>query len=92
MLQYILYVLAPIPYIFFNPIMSENNGWQDVGKFFMGFTGAGILAIPSILLHAKIIELGAFILQMCGLGSLGIAAAIITICQQEESAGVYYAI
>lgn len=91
MLQYIFYVLAPIPYVFFGPV-SESNGWQDVGKFFMGFTGAGIIAIPSILLHARIIVFGAFMLQICGLLSLGIAAGIVILSQQDGGGGDYFAI
>ena len=71
MLQYICLLLAPIPLLFFSPGAltggggaHDGGGWEDVGKFLLGFTGVGILAVPSILLHAKAIELGAYLLEV----------------------------
>jgi len=71
MLQYICFLLAPIPLLFFSPgaltsssYDSGGGGWEDVGKFLVGFIGIGILAIPSVLLHAKTIEFGAYLFEV----------------------------
>ena len=38
--------------------------WAECSKFMTGFSAVGAIAIPSILLHAHLIVVGAFLLQL----------------------------
>jgi len=67
----LLYVLVPMPYLFFGSSsnggyqdMSSSEGWQNAGKFLVGFTGIGSFAIPAILAHSGVITSGACIMEI----------------------------
>ena len=83
MLQYIIFLLAPIPYVFLSPssifemaTAPATTGWEDVGKFLIGVAGVGAVAVPTMLLHLGVITAGAFIFEMAGLGCACAAGAI----------------
>ncbi|KAI5066778.1 hypothetical protein GOP47_0017306 [Adiantum capillus-veneris] len=65
MLTLIMYVLIPMPFLFFGggsiEAMSsmEAGEWANIAKFLMGFSVVGSLGIPSILYHAQIIDAAA---------------------------------
>jgi hypothetical protein len=65
MLTAFVYVLVPMPYLFFGGGAGGSNlasSWQDAGKFLVGFSAVAAVAIPAILYHAQVrasIELGA---------------------------------
>ena len=53
-----MYVLVPMPALFFSSGGDYGSnlasGWQDAGKFLVGFSAVGSLAIPAILYHAAV--------------------------------------
>ncbi|KAH7438350.1 hypothetical protein KP509_04G011500 [Ceratopteris richardii] len=65
MLTLVMYVLIPMPLLFFGGgslevITSADSGeWADFAKFLTGFSVVGSLCIPSILYHAQIIQAAA---------------------------------
>ncbi|KAJ7542720.1 hypothetical protein O6H91_09G008500 [Diphasiastrum complanatum] len=65
MLTGLMYVLMPMPCLFFGGGSTDfissggGNDWMDAAKFLTGFSTVGSIAIPAILRHAKLINLGA---------------------------------
>lgn len=83
MLTGLMYVLVPMPYLFFGSAGSDYSGygslasgWIDAGKFLTGFSAVGSIAIPAILAHAQVITSGALIMELAAVFVLG--ATIIT--------------
>ncbi|GIL67091.1 hypothetical protein Vafri_20520 [Volvox africanus] len=85
MLVGIMYVLVPMPYLFFGSSSGDGyalygstiqSGWMDAGKFLTGFSAVGSIAIPAILAHAKIITIGALIMELAAAMVLG--ATVLT--------------
>ncbi|KAF5192711.1 Vacuolar protein sorting-associated protein 55-like protein [Thalictrum thalictroides] len=70
MLTVIMYVLLPMPLMFFmgsgtSSFFSESeSSWEDVTKFLTGFSATGSIAIPIILKHADVIGWGALIMEL----------------------------
>lgn len=69
MLTVIMYVLLPMPLMFFtgssSSLMSgEGGGWIDFTKFLTGISAVGSIAIPSILKHADVIGWGALAMDL----------------------------
>ncbi|KAE8677418.1 Vacuolar protein sorting-associated protein 55-like protein [Hibiscus syriacus] len=69
MLTVIMYVLLPMPLLFFTgsdaSLLSEsNNGWVNATKFLTGASAVGSIAIPAILKHAGIISWGALAMEV----------------------------
>ncbi|KAJ7567755.1 hypothetical protein O6H91_01G005500 [Diphasiastrum complanatum] len=71
MLTGLLYVMMPMPCLFFGGGSAEffgtHNGgggsdWVDAAKFLTGFSAIGSIAIPAILRHAMLIKLGAMLI------------------------------
>jgi hypothetical protein len=65
MLTGIMYVLVPMPYLFFSSSSGGYGGygdyggalaagWLDAGKFLTGFSAVGSIAIPAVLAHAQV--------------------------------------
>mmetsp|Transcript_5150 Transcript_5150/g.8929 ORF Transcript_5150/g.8929 Transcript_5150/m.8929 type:complete len:133 (+) Transcript_5150:196-594(+) len=82
MLTAIMYVLVPMPYIFFGGSgasgdgyalygSSIQSGWVDAGKFLTGFSAVGSIAIPAILAHAQVITTGALAMELTSAVVLG---------------------
>uniref|UniRef100_A0A7S3VN99 Vacuolar protein sorting 55 n=1 Tax=Dunaliella tertiolecta TaxID=3047 RepID=A0A7S3VN99_DUNTE len=78
MLSAVLYVVVPMPYLFFSSngdsyslYGSYQSGWTDAGKFLTGFTAVAALAIPSVLAHAQVIKTGALVMELCAAALLG---------------------
>ncbi|XP_078441568.1 vacuolar protein sorting 55 (VPS55) family protein isoform X1 [Wolffia australiana] len=65
MLSALMYVLVPMPCLFFGGgsthflTSSEGGGWISAAKFLTGASAVGSVAIPTILRHANLIEAGA---------------------------------
>lgn len=65
MLSALMYVLVPMPCLFFGGgstqflISREGGGWMDAAKFLTGASTVGSIAIPIILRHADLIGSGA---------------------------------
>ncbi|KAG2427862.1 hypothetical protein HXX76_012182 [Chlamydomonas incerta] len=84
MLVGIMYVLVPMPYLFFGSTGGEyaiygssiQSGWVDAGKFLTGFSAVGSIAIPAILAHAKVITIGALIMELAA--ALVLGATVLT--------------
>eukprot|EP00191_Tetraselmis_sp_GSL018_P017142 CAMPEP_0177579866 /NCGR_PEP_ID=MMETSP0419_2-20121207/1209_1 /TAXON_ID=582737 /ORGANISM="Tetraselmis sp., Strain GSL018" /LENGTH=69 /DNA_ID=CAMNT_0019068603 /DNA_START=425 /DNA_END=631 /DNA_ORIENTATION=+ len=59
-----------MPYVFFGQssnygsMTSVESGWVDAGKFLTGFSAVGSVAIPAVLAHAGIIEIGALLFEL----------------------------
>ncbi|XP_062111997.1 vacuolar protein sorting-associated protein 55 homolog [Humulus lupulus] len=69
MLSLIMYVLLPMPLLFFvgsdgNALFSESdNSWVNATKFLTGASSVGSIAIPAILKHAGVIGWGAMAME-----------------------------
>ncbi|GAU16115.1 hypothetical protein TSUD_339860 [Trifolium subterraneum] len=70
MLSALMYVLVPMPCLFFGGgstqfLMSrDGGGWMDAAKFLTGASAVGSIAIPIILKHAHMIETGAMLIEL----------------------------
>ncbi|RAL52071.1 hypothetical protein DM860_014898 [Cuscuta australis] len=70
MLTVIMYVLLPMPLVFFagsdaSSLYSESsNGWIDAAKFLTGVSTVGSIAIPVILKHSGVIGWGAMAMEL----------------------------
>ncbi|CAA0841966.1 Vacuolar protein sorting-associated protein 55 homolog [Striga hermonthica] len=70
MLTVLMYVLLPMPLIFFagsdaSSLYSESSsGWVDAAKFLTGASAVGSIAIPVILKHAGVIGWGALAMEL----------------------------
>ncbi|KAL6178516.1 hypothetical protein ACLB2K_050034 [Fragaria x ananassa] len=69
MLTVIMYVLLPMPLLFFvgsdfSVFMESDNAWVNVTKFLTGASAIGSIAIPAILKHAGVIGWGALALEL----------------------------
>ncbi|EOY24086.1 Vps55/LEPROT - like 1 [Theobroma cacao] len=70
MLTVIMYVLLPMPVLFFassdrSSLLSESdNGWVNATKFLTGASAVGSIAIPAILKHAGVIGWGALAMEL----------------------------
>eukprot|EP00250_Pteridium_aquilinum_P013899 c21645_g1_i1 orf=96-476(+) len=69
MLTVLMYILVPMPCLFFGGgsvdfISSRDGGdWADAAKFLTGFSAVGSIAIPAILHHAGLIKAGAMYIE-----------------------------
>eukprot|EP00252_Welwitschia_mirabilis_P001031 TRINITY_DN1100_c0_g1_i3.p1 TRINITY_DN1100_c0_g1~~TRINITY_DN1100_c0_g1_i3.p1 ORF type:complete len:146 (+),score=11.83 TRINITY_DN1100_c0_g1_i3:1064-1501(+) len=90
MLTAIMYVMMPMPCLFFgggdSPFVTSEDagGWLDAAKFFTGASVIGSIAIPSILTHAKLIELGAMFLVFASLFMFACTAILYFHMSSEE--------
>lgn len=94
-----LYVLLPMPYLFFSASSfggpeygygDEHSArcWQDAGKFLGGLSGIGSLGIPSVLRHAGMISGGALALSLLSAFTLGgTAFAFDYVAAREDEYG-----
>ncbi|EYU20224.1 hypothetical protein ABFS83_01G000700 [Erythranthe nasuta] len=70
MLTVLMYVLLPMPLIFFagfdtSSLYSEStSGWIDAAKFMTGASTVGSIAIPVILKHSGVIGWGALAMEL----------------------------
>ncbi|KAL9406023.1 hypothetical protein Peur_002995 [Populus x canadensis] len=70
MLTVIMYVLLPMPLLFFvgsnsSSLLTESDsGWVNATKFLTGASAIGSIAIPVILKHAGIIGWGALAMEL----------------------------
>ncbi|KAJ8774420.1 hypothetical protein K2173_016866 [Erythroxylum novogranatense] len=70
MLTVIMYVLLPMPLLFFagsdsSSLYTESNsGWINATKFLTGASAIGSIAIPAILKHAGVIGWGALAMEL----------------------------
>ncbi|KAH0453194.1 hypothetical protein IEQ34_017518 [Dendrobium chrysotoxum] len=69
MLTALMYVLVPMPCLFFGGgsthflTSREGGGWINAAKFLTGASAMGSIAIPAILRHAHLIETGAMLIE-----------------------------
>ncbi|XP_062146632.1 vacuolar protein sorting-associated protein 55 homolog [Alnus glutinosa] len=69
MLTVLMYVLLPMPLLFFagsnsSSLFSESeNGWVNATKFLTGASTVGSIAIPAVLKHAGVIGWGALAME-----------------------------
>ncbi|XP_022746380.1 vacuolar protein sorting-associated protein 55 homolog isoform X3 [Durio zibethinus] len=69
MLSALMYVLVPMPCLFFGGgstqflISRDGGGWIDAAKFLTGASAMGSFAIPIILRHAHMISTGAMFIE-----------------------------
>ncbi|KAJ4825807.1 hypothetical protein Tsubulata_021817 [Turnera subulata] len=70
MLTVIMYVLLPMPLLFFagsdssSLFRESDNGWVNATKFLTGASAIGSIAIPAILKHSGIIGWGALAMEL----------------------------
>uniref|UniRef100_A0A0D6R626 Vacuolar protein sorting-associated protein 55 homolog n=1 Tax=Araucaria cunninghamii TaxID=56994 RepID=A0A0D6R626_ARACU len=69
MLSALMYVLVPMPCLFFGDGSTlslssrDGGGWIDAAKFLTGASAVGSIAIPAILKHADLIASGAMFIE-----------------------------
>eukprot|EP00271_Cylindrocystis_brebissonii_P016678 TRINITY_DN4080_c0_g1_i2.p1 TRINITY_DN4080_c0_g1~~TRINITY_DN4080_c0_g1_i2.p1 ORF type:complete len:128 (+),score=19.08 TRINITY_DN4080_c0_g1_i2:410-793(+) len=72
LLTAVMYVLVPMPWLFFSNAGSSDfirmdggsgDGWENAAYFLTGFSAVGSFAIPAILHHAGLIALGAMLFE-----------------------------
>ncbi|KAI7746693.1 hypothetical protein M8C21_013754 [Ambrosia artemisiifolia] len=69
MLSALMYILVPMPCMFFGDgsteslINRDDDGWINAAKFLTGASLVGSLAIPIILRHADFISTGAMLIE-----------------------------
>nr|XP_043610314.1 vacuolar protein sorting-associated protein 55 homolog [Erigeron canadensis] len=69
MLSALMYILVPMPCMFFGGgsteylLSREGGGWVDAAKFLTGASAVGSIAIPIILRHALLISTGAMLIE-----------------------------
>ncbi|KAK4393954.1 Vacuolar protein sorting-associated protein 55 [Sesamum angolense] len=69
MLSALMYVLVPMPCLFFGGgstqflTSRDGGGWMDAAKFLTGASAVGSVAIPIILRHAGLIGSGAMFIE-----------------------------
>ncbi|KAE8718979.1 Vacuolar protein sorting-associated protein 55-like protein [Hibiscus syriacus] len=69
MLSALMYVLVPMPCLFFGGgstqflTSRDGGGWIDAAKFLTGASAVGSFAIPIILRHAQMISTGAMFIE-----------------------------
>ncbi|XP_019187229.1 PREDICTED: vacuolar protein sorting-associated protein 55 homolog isoform X1 [Ipomoea nil] len=69
MLSALMYVVVPMPCMFFGGgstqflISRDGGGWIDAAKFLTGASAVGSIAIPIILRHADLIGTGAMFIE-----------------------------
>lgn len=93
-----MYVLVPMPYLFFGSASGGSSsiyggsslasGWVDAGKFLTGFSAIGSIAIPAILFHAEKITGGALAMELAAVVIL--AATAIAYDYLSNDDGSYY--
>jgi hypothetical protein len=81
------------PYLFFGGSTGGSNlasGWVDCGKFLVGFSGVGTVAIPAILHHAGKITAGAMWMEFIAVAFMGGSLLAYDILSEQEGAGGFY--
>lgn len=91
MLTGIMYVLVPMPYLFFGASGDAYGygggvaaGWMDAGKFLTGFSAVGSIAIPAILAHAQVITTGALLMELAAVFVLGATFLVYDYYAQQD--------
>ncbi|BBN09858.1 hypothetical protein MPTK1_4g23290 [Marchantia polymorpha subsp. ruderalis] len=91
MLSALMYVMVPMPCLFFGGSsssdflsMSEGGDWKDVAKFLTGFSAVMSVAIPAILHHADLIEKGAMLLELLSFAILLCTVILFQKVNQED--------
>jgi hypothetical protein len=100
MLTALMYVLVPMPLLFFGPgsyggggggsggsYGAVAGGWVDAGKFLTGFSAVGSVAIPAVLAHARIITAGALAFELAAAGVLGATVVAWDFYASREAGG-----
>jgi len=104
MLTALMYVLVPMPLLFFGAgsygaggggggsYGAVAGGWVDAGKFLTGFSAVGSVAIPAVLAHARIITPGALAFELAAAGVLGLTVVTwdFYASREEGGGGSYY--
>ncbi|KAK9828361.1 hypothetical protein WJX74_010919 [Apatococcus lobatus] len=98
MLTAFMYVLVPMPHLFFasggsssSSIYGSNmaSGWIDAGKFLTGFSAVGSVAIPAILYHAEKITSGALGMELSAVAVMGATVFAFDYFSSQDSAYYY---
>lgn len=92
MLAAFMFVLIPMPYLFFGADASSGgseNSWADAGKFLTGFSSVGAVAIPVILHHAGKIAFGAMCMELAAAGIMGGTLVVGDYLANNDSPGYY---
>jgi hypothetical protein len=94
MLTVLMYILVPMPCLFFGNTSSSDfisvdggDDWADAAKFLTGFSAVGSIAIPAILRHAKLIESGAMWIEFA---SFIVVLATVMLFQHVSHEEEYY--
>ncbi|CAL9089572.1 unnamed protein product [Musa acuminata var. zebrina] len=86
MLTALMYVILPMPLLFFggsSSLMSgDGDGWVNFTKFLTGASVVGSIAIPSILKHANLIGWGALAMELSSFVVFGVA--ILSFLQMSD--------
>ncbi|KAK4423500.1 Vacuolar protein sorting-associated protein 55 [Sesamum alatum] len=90
MLTVLMYVLLPMPLIFFAgsdaaSLYSEStSGWIDATKFLTGASTVGSIAIPVILKHAGVIGWGALAMELSSFFVFVVAILCFLVTNEDD--------
>ncbi|EFN55013.1 hypothetical protein CHLNCDRAFT_134836 [Chlorella variabilis] len=94
MLTAFVYVLVPMPWLFFGGAGSGGSNlassWQDAGKFLVGFSAVAAVAIPTILYHAQKITAGALWMELAAMAILGGTVLAWQFYSENEGSSPFY--
>ncbi|KAG0453014.1 hypothetical protein HPP92_025678 [Vanilla planifolia] len=91
MLTVVMYVLMPMPLLFFvgsdstSLMSSDADSWVNVAKFLTGASIVGSIAIPSILRHSGTICWGAFGMELSSFFVFGLAIVLFLQMNNENN-------
>ncbi|XP_072994123.1 vacuolar protein sorting-associated protein 55 homolog isoform X1 [Typha latifolia] len=95
MLTVVMYVILPMPLLFFagsnsSSLMSgDGDGWANFTKFLTGASVVGSIAIPSILKHAGVIGWGALAMELSSFAVFGIAILWVLQMSSEDEYSIF---
>ncbi|KAH0461415.1 hypothetical protein IEQ34_008990 [Dendrobium chrysotoxum] len=95
MLTAVMYVILPMPLLFFagsdssSLMSSDSDSWVDITKFLTGASIVGSIAIPSILKHAGMICLGALLMELSSFFVFGLAILLFLVMNREDEYSMF---
>ncbi|XP_078446249.1 vacuolar protein sorting 55 (VPS55) family protein isoform X1 [Wolffia australiana] len=95
MLTVTMYVLLPMPLLFFSGsdsyslIPTEGNSWVGITKFLTGASVVGSIAIPVILKHAAVICWGALAMELSSFVVFGLAILLYMQMSSQDEYSVF---
>lgn len=66
-----------------------SSGWVDAGKFLVGFSSVGTVAVPTVLYHAQKIALGALWMEILAVLAIGFGVVSHSYLNESNGGGFF---